>query len=136
MAKGKDRLEVASFLDFPETMTIWQLLDRSPQIRAQLARAMASSNPTKRGTRPAMAARLDAAAADGPPQVETHAKDHDENDIICLYITAWIGSKAITKTLIDSGSVVELINRKHVDRLGLIVHTMDEIWIMDSVASG
>lgn len=49
MAEGKGRFQVGAFLDAPVTLPIWQLLDRSPQLIVQLARAMAPSRPTKRG---------------------------------------------------------------------------------------
>lgn len=81
MAKNKDRFTVEGFLGSEVTLPIWQLLDRSPQIRAQLARAMASCKPTKRGKRPAASA-----AVVGPPKVATEA--HEDEDVTCLYLEA------------------------------------------------
>ena len=52
MAESKDRFQVDAFLDTPITLPIWQLLDRSPQLRVQLARAMASSRPKKEKKNP------------------------------------------------------------------------------------
>lgn len=47
MAKNKSRFQILQFLDAPVTMPIWQLLDHLPQVRAQLARAIASSKPSR-----------------------------------------------------------------------------------------
>lgn len=43
MADDKKRFQVGAFLDTPVTLPMWQLLNRSPQLKVQLARAMASS---------------------------------------------------------------------------------------------
>ena len=53
MAEDKNRFQVGAFLDTPVTLPMWQLLDRSPQLRVQLACAMASSCPTRRGKKSA-----------------------------------------------------------------------------------
>lgn len=93
MAEGKDRFQVGAFLDTPVTLPIWQLLDRSPQLRVQLARAIASSRPTKRGKKSAGPNSVGAAATASkswtPPAIETMA--HEDEEVICLYIDAWIG---------------------------------------------
>ena len=62
MAEEKSRFQVGAFLNTPVTLPIWQLLDRLPQLRVQLACAMASSWPTRRGKKSA-----------GPDQVGTVA---------------------------------------------------------------
>lgn len=131
MAKGKNRFEVNNFLDFPVTMTMWQLLDRSPQIRAQLARAMASSKPSKRGRKIAAVVPMPR-----PPRIETLAYEDLDSDVVCLYIEVWIGDYAISKTLVDSGSVVELINRNVVDQLKLKVYDMPETWTLQLADDG
>ena len=41
MAEGINRFQVGAFFDTPVTLPIWQLLVQSPQLRVQLARAMA-----------------------------------------------------------------------------------------------
>ena len=126
MARDRNRFSVDSFLDVPVTMPIWQLLDRSPQVRAQLARAMASLKPTRRGRRQVTAAVP--ISKDVPPQIDTEA--HEEEDVVCLYIEAWIGSKRVGKTLADTGAVVELINPRLVESLRLQVYEMDEQWTL------
>jgi hypothetical protein len=131
MARDKDRFSVEGFLDAQVTMPIWQLLDRSPQIRAQLARAMASSKPTKRGKRPAMIA---AAIQGEPPQIATEA--HEEEDVTCLYLEAWINDTKVKKTLADNGAVVELINPELVKQLGLEVYEMEHAWTLQLADDG
>ena len=43
MEEDKDRFQVGTFLDTPITLPMWQLLDRSPPLRVELAWAIASS---------------------------------------------------------------------------------------------
>ena len=126
MAKDRSRFEISQFLDSPVTMPIWQLLDRSPQIRAQLARAMASSKPTRRGRKVGTVAAI--AMGKKPPEVQTEA--HAEEEVVCLYILSWVGNHPIKKTLADTGAVVELINPKLVDALNLQIFEMDDEWTL------
>ena len=53
MAEGKNRFQVGAFLAIAVTLQIWQLLDRSPQLKLQLARAMVSSRITRKGKKSA-----------------------------------------------------------------------------------
>ena len=126
MAREKSRFEIAQFLESPVTMPLWQLLDRSPQIRAQLARAMASSKPTRRGKKVVAIAALSARSA--PPKIETEA--HEEEEVACLYICSWVGNQLVVKTLADTGAVVELINPRLVKLLDLKIFEMDEEWTL------
>ena len=50
--------------------------------------------------------------------------------MICLYIDSWIEEQKISKTLVDSAEVVELISRKVVQDLNLLVYRMDEKWTL------
>ncbi len=138
MAAGKERFQVGEFLDTPVTLPMWQLLDRSPQLRVQLARAMASSRPTKRGRKSAAPNPVGTAAATSkvwiPSAIETVA--HEDEEVICLYIDAWIGEEKISKTLVDSGAVVELISQKVVQDLDLPVNQMDEKWTFQLADDG
>lgn len=126
MAKDRSRFQVSEFLDAPVTLPIWQLLDRSPQIRAQLARAMASSKPSRRGKR-ATVAVLSMKGGRAPTE-ETEA--HEEEEVVCLYILSWVKGHLVKKTLADTGAVVELINPKLVELLDLQIFEMDEEWTL------
>ncbi len=138
MAKGKDRLQVVAFLDTPVTLPMWQLLHRSPQLRVQLAHAMASSRPAKRGKKSArlnpVGAAVTASKSWAPPAIKTMA--HEDEEVICLYIDAWIGKQKLNMTLVDSGAVVKLISQKVVHDLDLPVHQMDEKWTLQLADDG
>ena len=137
MAEGKDRFQVGAFLDISVTLSMWQLLDRSPQLRVKLARAMASFWPTKRGKKSAGPNPVGTTAAASKfwilPVIETIAH---EDEVICLYIDAWIGEQKISKTLVDSVAMVELISRKIVQDLDLAVYRMDEKWTLQLADDG
>ena len=126
MAKDRNRFQITKFLDTPITLPIWQLLDRSPQIRAQLARAMASSKPSRRGKRTTVAV-LSIKGGKAPAE-ETEA--HEEEEVVCLYILSWVKGHLVKKTLADTGAVVELINPKLVKLLDLQIFEMDEEWTL------
>ena len=61
---------------------------------------------------------------------------HEDEEVICLYIDAWIGKRKLSKTLVDSGAVVELISRKVVYDLDLPVQRMDEKWTLQLADDG
>lgn len=132
MAKDRNRFQVSQFLDAPVTMPLWQLLDRSPQVRAQLARAMASSKPSRRGRKTGVVAA--AMVGKKAPIVVTEA--HEDEDVMCLYIQSWVNDSRVGKTLADTGAVVELINPRLVDTLHLPVFEMDEEWTLQLADDG
>ena len=53
------------------------------------------------------------------PTITTSAlPDFKESEqIVCLYVTTWIGDVALQRTLVDSGAVIELINPRVVEKL-------------------
>lgn len=136
MTKSKERFDVGSFLDVPVTMTIWQLLDRSPQIRAQLARAMASSKPSKRGRKTATAVSQLVLTVKQASLIETMAYEEQIAEVVCLYIKMWVGDTLIPKTLVDFGSVVELINRRLITKLELSIYDMKKTWTLQLTDDG
>ncbi|KAI9775935.1 MAG: hypothetical protein M1816_005661 [Peltula sp. TS41687] len=83
-------------------------------IRAQMARALQSSKPTRRGKKPAAAVNV---AHLGVPAITAEAYDEEE-DTTCLYIRSWIGNTPVDRTLVDTGAVVELVSPDLVKRLG------------------
>ena len=127
-AEGKNRFQVVAFFDTPVTLPMWQLLDQSPQIKVQLARAMALSCPTRRGRKSAGPNLIETAAAAlkfwTPPVIETVA--HEDKGVICFYIDSCIEEQRKSKTLVDSSAVVELISRKVVQDLYLLVYHLDK----------
>ena len=66
--------------------------------------------------------------------VETQA--HPDEDGVCLYIRSWVGDALVTKTLVDNGVAVELINPMLMDDLALEVFEMDEEWTLQLADGG
>ncbi|KAI9776436.1 MAG: hypothetical protein M1816_005318 [Peltula sp. TS41687] len=128
IAASGPRFDIKQFLkEATVTLPVYQLLDRSPQIRAQMARALQSSKPTRRGKKPAAAIN---AAHLGVPTITAEAFDEEE-DTICLYIRAWVGNIPVDRTLVDTGAVVELVSPDLVNRLGnLQVYDVEDGWYL------
>ena len=61
---------------------------------------------------------------------------HEDEEVICAYIDAWIEEHKISKTFVDSGVVVDLINRKVVQDLDLTVYDIDEKWTLQLADDG
>ena len=73
LPKGKYCFEIGFSLDPPITMSMSQLLNRLPRIRARLAQVMASSRPSKGDTKPVSPVKNKVAAVmpSWPLKVET-----------------------------------------------------------------
>ena len=73
---------------------------------------MTSSWPAKRGKKSAGPNLVGAAATASKLwallAIETRA--HNDEEVICLYIDTWIRKQKLSKTLVDSNAVVELIS--------------------------
>lgn len=121
MADNKDRFQVSTFFDTPVTLPIQQLLDWSPQLRVQLAYAIASSWPIKRGKKSAGPNPIGVAATASkfwaPPAIETMA--HKDQEVICFYIDTQIEKQKLSQTFVNFGAVVQLISQKLVYDLNL-----------------
>lgn len=63
--------------------------------------------------------------------IETRA--HNDEEVICLYIDTWIRKQKLSKTLVDSNAVVELISWKVVYDLNLSICRMDKKWTLQLV---
>lgn len=102
------------------------------QLRVPLPRGMASSRPNKRGKKSASSNSVGAVATASksrtPPVIETVA--HEDEEVISLYINAWIDTQKLSKNLVDSVAVVELISRKVDHDLDLQIYRMDEKWTL------
>lgn len=51
---------------------------------------------------------------------------HKDEEVIGLYIDAWIEKQKLSKTLVYSGMVVELISQKMFHDLDLLLRQIDE----------
>ncbi len=79
-----------------------QLLDRSPQLKVQFTRTIASSHSTRRGKKSAGPNPVGTAVAASKfwtlPVIETVA--HGDQEVICLYIDSWIEEQRSVRLLL------------------------------------
>ena len=54
------------------------------------------------------------------PLIMTEA--HDDSEVHCLYIDAWIGDQLVSDVLVDGGAMLDLISQKVVRKLKLEMH--------------
>jgi hypothetical protein len=124
-AVGYPRFDVKSLFDMSVNLPIRQILDMSPAIRREVAQAMQTSAPRKRTKKTAQAVNM---AIDAAPAVTAQANREDE-EVECLFITSWINGKLIHRTLLDTGSVVELVSPNTLKYLGITqTNRMEESW--------
>lgn len=127
MRLGKqERYDVAETLcDWQVKMSMAQLLDRSPQIRTQLAKYLQIDRPTgKRRCRiPAYAAATTSLLG-----AIDEGYDEDVDPISCLYISAQVNGVTVDRTMVDSGAVLELISPSLVKDLKIQMYHMDKRW--------
>ena len=118
---GGSRFSIEEILKLPLTMEVGQFLDKSDIARQELALSMQRSTPryrvkkspkAKNQTDPSSSSNMAIAASvqREPPTVTAHAFD-DDGQSQPFMITAWIGSVKLPRTLIDGGSLVELVSR-------------------------
>ena len=117
---GRQRCDVGDIMALPIQLTVGELLDRSDTTIKELAFHMQRATPRYRIKRQAKTnqaaaqqagAVIAAAVPKEPPEITAHAYD-DDGQSQPLMMTAWIGSVNPTKTLLDGGSTVELVNRR------------------------
>jgi hypothetical protein len=121
------RFNIAGFLcDTDITLKFGQLLDRSLQIRAQLARYLQAKVPSRRGRR--RQPQVMAVSARGPlPKIIDEGFD-DIPDTQCFYIEAYVDGIQFNRCMVDGGAVIELIPPHMVAKLGLKPKPMEEGW--------
>ena len=120
---GQDGFNIRKILDLPVEISVGELLSRSDTTIKELAYNMQRATPRYRVKKPATRANQNlteapdpsgavlSAAAMMPPPVTARAYDDDGKSKPVL-ITSWIGNSKLTRTLLDGGSVVELISEK------------------------
>lgn len=125
LASG-ERFLVEEILHQPVMISVGQLCDMSAPIRRQFASALQSSAPRYRrkkvpeATQPAVEAvwqpALTVQHPDLPPAVMTKApKDDDKASLV--FITAWVRNVVVEDTLVDGGSMVDLISSHVIEKL-------------------
>ena len=58
------------------------------------------------------------------PAVETEA--HPDEEAVCLHVCTWVSDIKIEKTLVNNGTVVELINPRLIKELKLEIFEMED----------
>ena len=114
------RISIEEILKLPLTMQVGQFLDKSDIARQELALNMQRSTPRYRVKRTPKAKNqadlsksnmaITASVQREPPTIIAHAFDDDRQSQPFM-ITAWIGTVKLPRTLIDGGSLVELVSR-------------------------
>ena len=119
---NRPRFDVDTIFSLPVEIPLGELLDRSDVTVKEMAYAMQRATPryrVKRATKtkaveenPSAASLVLAASVQKhPPEVTAHAQE-DDGQSQPVMITSWIGAVKLTNTLLDGGSVVELVNRR------------------------
>ena len=117
---GHERFNTAKILEAPVTLKVRELFDIAPIVRRQIANEMKSSEPRRRPERQVQAEPATVVNREvvSEPAVTRTVPKHK---VIpeCLYITAWINGRALPRTLVDSGAVVDLISPRAVQKAEL-----------------
>lgn len=142
---NQDRFNISEVLRLPLSINLGQFLDRSDTARRDLALTMQRTTPKYRvkkanaekannGESSASEAAIAATVGIGPPTVTAHAQE-DDGQSEPLMITSWIGSVKLIKTLIDGGSIVELVNRHKIKTMNPPPHVYSDGRLRVSLAT-
>lgn len=126
---NQPRFNIHDFLlNMPVTLPVYQLLDRSPQIRAQMAKQLQSSQLARRAKKTTVLTEDTVVQARSTVKIIDEGFDEDAK-VTCLYIEAHVNGVKTTRALVDSGAVVELISPQLIVKLpGIKVHDMTQRW--------
>lgn len=120
---NRQRFDISSILNLPVNISLGELLDRSDSTIKELAFNMQRATPRYRvrkttgtNTIAAPSGAVMSAAALHPPPVTAQAFD-DDGESKPVMITSWVHSLKLPRTLLDGGSLVELISEKKVNSM-------------------
>ena len=116
---NRPRFDIGSIMDIPVQISLGELLDRSDSTIKELAYNMQRATPRYRVRKAADKApghAVLAASAILPPPVTANAFE-DDGESKPVMITSWVHSLRLPRTLLDGGSLVELINEKRVNAI-------------------
>ncbi|KAL8825271.1 MAG: hypothetical protein Q9170_007862, partial [Blastenia crenularia] len=127
---GRKRFDVSQVFEMPITLPLGELLDRSDTTIKELAHYMQRATPryrVKKSPTPAAQKAMQAEntpnnsvlmanAALMPPPITAFAYE-DDGKSTPLMITSWVGNQKFAKTLLDGGSLVELIGKKKLNKI-------------------
>ena len=122
----KQRFDIGQILDLPIQISVGEFLDRSDVTIKELAYNMQRATPRYRVKRPtktqiasntpeASGAAMVASTINAP-NITAHAFDDDGNTQP-LMVTAWVGDVKFERTLIDGGSIVEIISSRMLKKM-------------------
>ncbi|KAI9882298.1 MAG: hypothetical protein M1823_005958 [Watsoniomyces obsoletus] len=138
--QGSERYPITQALDLPITMSLKQYLDKSEAARKELAwmlQSTATKYRVKKVSKTGVIAGHPAAAATTqhydpsfvPPPITANALK-DDNQARAIFITSWIGKERLDRTLVDGGSMVELVSQHILDKLNDVpVHHNEQIQV-------
>ena len=120
-----DRLMAADITALEFTTSVGKMLNASDTLRQEFALQMQRSTPKYRVQRKAKGKQrertdpnqtasnvtLAMAATKGPPPILAKAHE-DDGQSQPLMVTSWVGAIKLERTLLDGGSIIELINRR------------------------
>ena len=99
-----------------------QLFDVSPRLRRELADLLRSSVPRERKKGKSTVRPSNVTRAKNTPVILTEA--HDDDEVSCGYIVAWIGKQMVGDVLIDGGAMLDLIAQETAESRALEKHTV------------
>ena len=109
--------------DITPKISFPQLLDVSPRLCRELAELLLSSVPRvrKKGKgKVAQGGTEHVGVVKHTPLIVTEA--HDDSEVHCLYIDAWIGDPLVNDVLVDGSAMLDLISQKVFKKLKLEKH--------------
>ena len=124
---SRQRFDIGKILDLPVELTLGELLDRSDATIKELAYNMQRATPRYRVRKASTkAADQDVGVASSstalvasalvPPKVTAQAYE-DDGQSRPVMITAWVHAAKMSRTLLDGGSVVELISERKINSI-------------------
>ena len=123
--QGSRRFDIRRVMELEVSIPLGQLLNESIQLRKEVAYGLQSSSPRYRlkksaaPAQPAMAVMSHQGQRGNgsfPPAVTAQAHQ-DDGKARPIFITAWVDHLRMSRTLVDGGSLVELISLRMVNKL-------------------
>ena len=111
-----------ALVDVIPKISLAQLLDVSPCLRREMAELLQSTMPRARKKGKSASPLSNVTLAKNTPVILTEA--HDDDEVSCLYIDAWIGKQMIGNVLIDGGAMLDLISQETAKCLALEKNTV------------
>lgn len=124
-----DRLAAGDLMNLEFTTSVGKVLNASDTLRQEFALQLQRNTPKYRVKKSSKGKQREppedsqqannvamAMAATGPPEVSARAYE-DDGQSQPLMVTSWIGNVRMAKTLLDGGSIVELINHRKLLRM-------------------